>query len=591
MHDLVFRHGTVIDGTGIPGRRADVAIDDGLITAVEPRIGTARRDIDADGLLVLPGWVDIHTHYDGQATWDAEMTPSSWHGVTTTIFGNCGVGFAPVRPGTETFLINLMEGVEDIPEIVLAEGVDFRWESFNEYLDVLEETPRVMDIGAQVPHAALRFYVMGDRGADHRAIPTEAEIVRMGQLLEESLAAGAFGLTTSRTGKHRAADGRPTPSLTAEHSELAGLALAMQRSGKGVIQVNSDFGAGEFQLLRAVAERARRPLSVLLVQMAVAPGRWAETLASVDRACADGLEVTAQVGSRPIGILLGLDASQHPFLTHPVWHELQTLDRDTRIDRLASDHDLRRRLVEGRPDDDHTREMTTILKRTFELGHPLNYEPELRHSIANRARDAGRDPFDLALELLLQKGGSTLLLHTFENYCDGDLSVVYQMLVNRNTVCGIADGGAHVGLICDSSSPTSMLTHWARDRSRGPQLPVEYLVHKQTAATARTYGLHDRGVIAPGFRADLNVIDFTELDLEPPVVVHDLPAGGKRIIQHPRGYRHTFVRGIEVTRDGQHTGTRPGRLLRGSQSGPGGRRLGSKRLAPGDRFRVSNCGN
>ena len=582
MHDLVVRNGTVIDGTGIPGRQADVAISDGMITALEPRAGAARRDIDADGFLVLPGWVDIHTHYDGQATWDPAMTPSSWHGVTTTIFGNCGVGFAPVRPGTETFLINLMEGVEDIPEIVLAEGVDFRWESFNEYLDVLEETPRVMDIGAQVAHAALRFYVMGDRGADHSACPTEDEITRMGQLLEEGLAAGAFGFTTSRTPKHRAADGRPTPSLTAEHAELAGLALAMKRAGTGVIQVNSDFGAGEFQLLRAVAEISERPLSVLLVQMAIAPDRWAETLASVDQACADGLEVSAQVGSRPIGILLGLEASQHPFLTHPLWHELQKLDHDTRVARLTNDGELRRRLVDERPDDDHTREMTTILERTFELGDPLNYEPEFEASIANRARAANRDPFDLALELLLQDNGRTLLLHTFENYCDGDLNVIYQMLMNRNTVCGITDGGAHVGLICDSSSPTSMLTLWARDRLRGPHLPLEYLIHKQTVATARAYGLHDRGIISPGYRADLNVIDFAELNLDRPVVVHDLPAGGKRIVQRSKGYRHTFVHGIEVAHDGEDTGARPGRLLRGFQTGPGGQRLPSTRLAPGD---------
>ena len=589
MHDLVIRNGTVIDGTGAPRRQADVAITEGLITALEPKAGAARRDIAAEGLLVLPGWVDIHTHYDGQATWDPAMTPSSWHGVTTTIFGNCGVGFAPVRPGTEAFLINLMEGVEDIPEIVLAEGVDFRWESFNEYLDVLEETPRVMDIGAQLPHAALRFYVMGDRGADHSARPTEDEIARMGQLLEEGLAAGAFGFTTSRTPKHRAADGRPTPSLTAEHAELAGLALAMKRAGTGVIQVNSDFGAGEFQLLRAVAELAERPLSVLLVQMVIAPGRWAETLASVDQACADGLDVTAQVGSRPIGILLGLEASQHPFLTHPLWHELQALDHETRIARLTNDSELRGRLVEERPDDDHTRQMTTILERTFELGDPLNYEPEFGASIANRARAAHRDPFDLALELLLQEGGRTLLLHTFENYCDGDLNVVYQMLVNRNTVCGIADGGAHVGLICDSGSPTSLLTHWARDRTRGPRLPLEFLVHKQTAATARTYGLHDRGVIAPGYRADLNVIDFAELHLERPIVVHDLPAGGKRIVQRSKGYRHTFLHGTEVSHDGEHTGARPGRLLRGFRSGPGGRRLRANRLAPADLPGLEDC--
>src|SRR6185436_4128483 len=405
-----------------------------------------------------------------------------------TIFGNCGVGFAPVRPGSESYLINLMEGVEDIPEIVLSEGLDFRWETFGEYLDVLDESPRVMDVGVQVHHATLRFYVMGDRGADHSERPTEDEITLMGQLLEEALAAGAFGFSTSRTTKHRAADGRPTPSLSAEEPELAGIACAMKRAGSGVIQVNSDFGAGEFTLLRAAAELAQRPLSLLLVQMDIAPNRWSETLASLDRACADGLDFTAQVGSRPIGILLGLQASRHPFLTHPLWQSLQEVDHPTRVVRLLSDQHLRRRLIEELPDDDFTRDMAAVLERTFELGDPPNYEPEFANSIASQARTQGRNPFDRALELLLQKDGTTLLLHTFENYSAGNLDVVYQMLVNRNTVCGIADGGAHVGLICDSGSPTRLLTLWARDRTRGPRLPLEFLVHKQTAATARTYG-------------------------------------------------------------------------------------------------------
>src|SRR6202165_258759 len=582
MHDLVVRNGTVIDGSGAARGQVDVAIDDGLITALEPKAGLARREVNAEALLGTPGWLDIPTHYDGQATWDPAMTPSSWHGVTTTIFGNCGVGFAPVRPGSENYLINLMEGVEDIPEIVLSEGLDFRWETFGEYLDVLDESARVMDVGVQVPHAALRFYVMGDRGADHSERPTEDQVAQMGRLLEEALRAGAFGFSTSRTTKHRAADGRPTPSLSAAEPELAGIACAMKRAGTGVIQVNSDFGAGEFPLLRAAAELAQRPLSLLLVQMDIAPNRWAETLTSLDAACADGLDFTAQVGSRPIGILLGLQASRHPFLTHPLWHSLDALDHNAKTARIINDRDLRRRLIDDRPDDDYTRGMATILERTFELGEPLNYEPDFANSIANRARATGRDPFDLSLELLLQKGGTTLLLHTFENYSAGDLSVVYEMLVNRNTVCGIADGGAHVGYICDSSSPTSLLSLWARDRTRGPKLPLEFLVHKQTLATARSYGLHDRGVIGPGYRADLNVIDFANLGLVPPIIVHDLPAGGKRIVQRARGYRHTFVHGTEVARNGEDTGARPGRLLRGFRSGPSGRALSPDRRAPGE---------
>lgn len=578
MHDLVIRGGTVVDGTAAPRKRGDVAVDDGIITAVEPKAGPGKREIDAEGLLVLPGWVDIHTHYDGQATWDPELTPSSWHGVTTTVFGNCGVGFAPVRPGSETYLINLMEGVEDIPEVVMAEGLDFDWETFGDFLDVLDRTPRVMDVCAQVPHAALRFYVMGERGADHEEAPTEAEIDRMGVLLEEALHLGALGFTTSRTIKHKAADGSPTPSLTAAEPELAGIALAMKRAAKGVIEVNSDMVPGDFAILRAAAELAERPLSVLLVQMDVAPERWADTLTGIDRAVADGLDFTAQVGSRAIGILLALQGSRHPFQTHPLWLEMDAIPYEDRIARIAADPELRRRLVEERPDDEATREMVTMLERTFELGDPIDYEPAPEKAIAVRARAAGRDPFDLALELLLQDDGKTLLMHPFENYFPGDLSVVETMLSNPNSVCGIADGGAHVGLICDSSSPTSLLTHWARDRKRGRHLPLEYLVYKQTEATARTYGLHDRGVLAPGYRADLNVLDFERLALERPKVVHDLPAGGKRIVQRAKGYHHTFVAGSEVLHRGEATGQRPGRLLRGTRTGPGGKPLRSERV-------------
>ena len=568
MHDMVIRGGTVIDGTGAPARAADVAVDGGIVVAVAPKLGPARRDVDAGGCLVTPGWVDIHTHYDGQATWDPEMTPSSWHGVTTVVFGNCGVGFAPVRPGSEPYLINLMEGVEDIPEIVLSEGLDFRWESFPEYLDALAETDRVMDIGAQVPHAALRFYVMGERGADHAARPDEAEIARMGVLLEEALHAGAFGFTTSRTTKHRAADGRMTPSLSADDPELAGLARAMRRAGKGVIEVNSDFGPGEFALMRQMAELGGRPLSVLLVQVEGAPERWAETLAGVDRAVADGLECTAQVGSRAVGLLFGLQASSHPFRNHPVWRDLERLDHESRTARLLADADLRRRLAEPLPDDAETRRMVDVMDRTWALGDPPCYEPDPADSIAARAAAEGRHPFALALDLMLEDGGRGMLLYPIENYGPGDLSVVHAMLSNPNSVCGVADGGAHVGFICDASSPTSLLTHWGRDRTRGPKLPLEFLVRKQTLATARTYGLHDRGVVAPGYRADLNVIDFDDLRLHSPRVVFDLPAGGKRIVQGADGYRHTFVLGTETMRDGEFTGAHPGRLLRGARPAP-----------------------
>jgi len=566
MHDLVIRGATVIDGSGGPARVGDVAVDGGVFSDLSGQAGPGRREIEAEGLLLTPGWVDIHTHYDGQATWDPYLTPSSWHGVTTAVFGNCSVGFAPVHPGQERYLINLMEGVEDIPETVLAEGIDFRWESFADYLDVLDSMPRIMDIGAQVPHAALRFYVMGERGADHAAVPTAEEIAEMGRLLEEGLRAGALGFTTSRTTKHRAADGRLTPGLSAGEPELAGLAQAMRRAGSGVMEVNSDFGDGDFARLRAAAEISGRPLSVLLVQVDNAPGLWRETLDAVDAACADGLEVTAQVGSRPIGMLMGLEATVHPFASHPLWQAMAGLSPAERYARLCADADLRRRLVEERPDDGHTRWMATALERTFELNEPVDYEPAPELAVAARATAQGCDRFALALELLMADDGKALLLHPFENYCAGDLEVVREMLENPNTVCGVADAGAHVGLICDASSPTSLLTHWGRDRTRGPRLPLERLVRKQTRDTAATYGLNDRGLIAPGYRADLNLIDFAALRLRRPELVYDLPAGGRRLVQRADGYRHTFVAGVEVMRDGEATGALPGRLLRGARA-------------------------
>jgi N-acyl-D-aspartate/D-glutamate deacylase len=569
LYDLVIRNGMLVDGTGAPRRSASVAVTDGIVVEVGEDIGPGRREIDADGLLVTPGWVDIHTHFDGQATWDPYLTPSSWHGVTTAVFGNCSVGFAPVKPGSERYLINLMEGVEDIPETVLAEGIDFRWESFPQYLDALDGMPRIMDIGAQVPHAPLRFYVMGERGADHAEVPTTEEIDAMGLLLEEGLRAGALGFTTSRTTKHRAADGRLTPSLTAAEPELTGLAMAMRRAGTGVMEVNSDFGAGDFAILRAAAEVAGRPLSVLLVQVDNAPGLWRETLDQVGAACADGLSVNAQVGCRPIGMLMSLEGSVHPFLTHPLWAGLAAMDPAARAARLSADADLRRRLIAELPDDGHVNWMKTVLERTFELHEPIDYEPAPDDSVAARARALGRDPFDLALEIMLAGGGKGILLHPFENYNSGDLGVVEEMLLDPNTVMGVADAGAHVGLICDASSPTYLLTHWARDRRRGDKLPLEFLVRKQTRDTAVAYGLLDRGILAPGYKADINVVDFDGLRIDLPELVYDLPAGGKRFVQRAHGYRHTIVSGVEVMRDGEVTGALPGRLIRGTRSAPG----------------------
>ncbi len=562
MHDLVIRGGEVVDGTGAPRRQADVAIDRGKITAVEANLGPGHREVNAKGLLVTPGFVDIHTHYDGQATWDAFMTPSSWHGVTTAVFGNCGVGFAPVRSESIPYLINLMQGVEDIPEIVLSEGVDFQWETFPQYLDSLASKPRVMDVGAQVPHTALRFYVMGERGADHAEKPTAQEIERMGVLLEEALHAGALGFTTSRTAKHRAGDGRHTPSLSATNAELFGLGQAMRRAGRGVIQVNSDFAGVEFELMEQMANTAGRPLSCLLLQVDDAPRRWRDTLDNIHAARRRGVAANAQVGCRPIGVLLGLETTMNPFADHPAWKQMDHLTPAQRYERLRSDAVLCDDLVNNPHSDPIKDRITSKLPRAHTMD-TLDYEPDASTSVAAIAQATGRPVRRVALEAMMAKGGKAMLLLPHENYFDGNMDAVREMLADSACVIGLADAGAHLGVIADASAPTLLLTHWGRDRKRGPRLPLEFLVHKQTQATAASYGMHDRGVLRAGMKADINVIDYDRLALRDPQVVYDLPAGGRRIVQRANGYRHVFVSGIETLADDELTGELPGRLVRG----------------------------
>jgi N-acyl-D-aspartate/D-glutamate deacylase len=423
-----------------------------------------------------------------------------------------------------------------------------------------------MDLGAQVPHSALRFYVMGERGADHGEAPTEDEIASMGDLLEQALLAGALGFTTSRTIKHRARDGRPTPSLSAREAELFGLALAMKRAGRGVIEVNSDFGPGEFETMRAAAQTAGRPLSVLLLQVNNAPELWRDTRSRIHAARSAGLAVNGQVGCRPIGVIMGLETTSNPFSTHPAWTATSSLSPAQRFDTLKRDPALRRALIEQRPDDEHTRTMEQALARTYVLDDAYDYEPHPSGSLAARAAAQGRSPWALALEAMMADDGKGLLTHTFENYSEGSLEVVREMLLDEATIMGLGDGGAHVCTICDSSSPTFLLSHWTRDRLRGEKLPLELLVRKQTRDSAAAYGLLDRGVLAPGLRADINVIDMQSLRLTRPQVVYDLPAGGRRLVQRARGYRHTFVAGTETVSSDEHTGALPGRLLRGPGS-------------------------
>ncbi len=513
-------------------------------------------------MLVTPGFVDIHTHYDGQATWDPYLTPSTYHGVTTAIFGNCGVGFAPVRKPDIPYLINLMEGVEDIPGSVLAEGVSFQWESFPEYLDVLDRSPKAIDIGAQVPHAPLRFYVMGERGADHNTLPTDQEIDEMGRLLEEALRAGALGFTTSRTTKHLSKDGKNTPSLSAKDPELRGLALAMKRANRGIIEVNSDFGDGEFEIMRMASEVSGRPLSILLLQVNNSPDLWRKTRDQIYEARREGIEVNGQVGCRPIVVIMGFETTLHPFSTHPRWLEMSSLSPQERVNRINQDADLKRSLINDLPSDEHTQRIKSWLSRTFVMGDKFDYEPSPDQAITALAERRGVDPLEIALEGMLRLNGKGLLAHTFENYFDGDLGVIQEMLLDENTIMGLGDGGAHVCSVCDEGAPTYLLSHWGRDRSRGDKLPIEFLVKKHTSVSAMGYGLRDRGLLKPGFKADINVIDFDELALLNTEVVYDLPAGGRRLIQRAKGYRHTFVSGTEIICNDEQTGNLPGKLIR-----------------------------
>jgi N-acyl-D-aspartate/D-glutamate deacylase len=568
-HDLVIRGGSVIDGTGAPARHADVAIDGSVITVVGAVDGRGRREVDADGALVTPGFVDIHAHYDGQAIWDARLAPSSWHGVTTVVMSNCGVGFAPVRPHDRDRLIELMEGVEDIPGSALHEGISWEWESFPEYLDALDRRRFDVDVAAQVPHGALRLYTMGDRGA--RGEPaTDTDIAEMAVLARGAIEAGALGFTTSRTRNHRSSRGEPTPSLRAERKELVGIAEVLGAIGQGVLQVVSDFAdlPDEFATLRAMAAQSGRPMSISVAQSPAAPDQWRDLLVAIARANQDGLTMTGQVAPRPVGLLLGFEATLHPFLGTDTYREIAARSLDERVAALR-EPDRRERLSAEL--EAHTGRANAIFSfdRMYELGDPPNYEPAPDASIAARSSRERRPAAAVALDLLLGDGGRALLYVPFLNYAGGNLDATHDMLAHDYTVPGLADGGAHVGTICDASFPTTLLTLWGRDRAEG-RFGLPYLVQRHSRDTARTVGLLDRGVIAPGYRADVNVIDFDHLQLRPPELSYDLPAGGRRLLQRADGYLHTFVAGDETYRDGEATEALPGRLLRGAQPTPAG---------------------
>jgi N-acyl-D-aspartate/D-glutamate deacylase len=572
MNDILIRGGTVVDGTGSKPYRADVTIKDGRINEIGKsgsQLSGAKRVIDADGLLVTPGWVDIHTHYDGQATWDPYMSPSSWNGVTTAIMGNCGVGFAPAHKHQREWMIELMEGVEDIPGAVLNEGVRWDWETFPEYLNALESMPRSMDIGAQIPHGALRVYAMGERGA-RREIATDDDTKLMAALAKEAVQAGAFGFTSSRAVVHRTKRGEPVPSLGAPLHEMLAIAKAVGETGKGVLQLISDFDDldEEFSLMRECAKISGRPLSYTLLQHDFMPERWREVLKRTDIARADGLDVKAQVACRAIGMIHGLECSLHPFFMTPAYLSVADEPLDVRVQRLR-DPQLRARILQEaavKPGNRRLDSITQDLHKLFPIGATANYEPDPQTSVAAQAQKLGRNAQDLAYDLMLENDGKKKFYFPLYNYTESNLNAVHEMLTHPATLLGLGDGGAHVGYICDASYPTFLLSHWARDRTRGPKLSLEFLVHAQTQRNALGMGLRDRGAILPGMRADINLIDFDKLGLSAPEMTYDLPAGGRRLIQHPSGYVATLVNGQVVMQDGQATGLLPGRLVRGAQT-------------------------
>jgi N-acyl-D-aspartate/D-glutamate deacylase len=567
--DLVIRNGTVADGSGGALREADIAVTGGRIAAVGKVDGAGAEEIDAKGLLVTPGFVDIHTHYDGQVTWDARLQPSSWHGVTTVVMGNCGVGFAPVRRADRDRLIELMEGVEDIPGAALHEGLSWNWESFGDYLDALERTPHDIDFCAQLPHGALRVYVMGERGAKLEPA-TEADIAQMRALTTEAMRAGALGFTTSRTLNHRTVKGDPTPSLRATQAELMGIVKGMRDAGSGVIELISDFDnpdpLTEFGMLRSLVAESGRPLSLSLAQAGRDADGWKGLLAMIAQASKDGLPMRGQVAPRPIGLLLGLQGTINPFIAHEAFAAIKDKPLAEKVAAMRDPAFRARIMAENDAGQTHPLARRVMaFDQIYPLGNPPNYEPPRESAIGAQARAAGRDPAEIAYDMLLEDEGRAFLFSPFANYTNFNLDCCGEMIASPDTVMGLGDGGAHVGIISDASYTTYLLTHWGRDRAHG-RFDLGYLVKRQTADTARAVGLLDRGLLAPGMKADINVIDFDRLRVDAPSMAFDLPAGGKRLLQGAQGYAATIVSGQVTYRDGKAMGPLPGKLVRGPQA-------------------------
>lgn len=565
MHDLVIHGGTVFDGSGAPGRSADVAVQDGVIVEVGRVAGAARRRIDADGAIVTPGWVDVHTHYDAQATWDPELTPSGWHGVTTAVMGNCGVGFAPAEPARRQFLIEMMEGVEDIPGSALVDGIDWGWETFEEYLDALERREWVADLGTQVPHAAVRAYVMGDRCHDgNQATPDD--LAAMTGIVERGLRAGALGFSTSRTPFHKSIHGELIPGTSADLDEVLAMGDAIAAAGHGVFQcaLHHPLVPGDMPWMRQIAAKTGGPVAFNFNISDLAPDLWIDVLASLEAANQAGATVVGQVAGRPVGILQCWDGTVNPFMKRPTYEALGGLGRHQRLKALA-DPQIRATILAEEPVG-----QTSLLAficnhydRMWTFAGDTDYEPDPANSLGAIAARQGVAPETLAYDHLNTDGGTGLLYFPFLNYAGGNLDPLHELHQHPHTRMGLADAGAHCGTICDGGMPTFMLSFWTRDRGRGPRLSLEHVVSRQTSQTAEFYGLGDRGRIQPGLRADINVIDYEGLGFDHPSMAWDLPSGAPRFVQRARGYLATICAGVQTVAKDNFTGDHPGRLVRG----------------------------
>jgi N-acyl-D-aspartate/D-glutamate deacylase len=576
MHDLVIKGGTVVDGTGAPGFQGDVAVKDGVIVEVGKVGERASRVIDADGLLVTPGFVDIHTHLDGQAMWDPLLSPSFSHGVTTVVTGNCGVGFAPVRADKHEFLIGLFEGVEDIPGAALAQGMPWgRWETFPQYMDVVDAIPRAIDVGMQIGHGPVRVYVMGDRGLNNEPA-TSDDIAAMAALVREAFQVGALGFTTSRTPFHKSIWGDVLPGTTASEEEIFGLMAVLGELGTGVIELSPNGSAGEdipvyereIGWMRRISAATGRPVTWGVVQYDNEPDHWRRLFGLAAEGVSEGARLYAQTLGRAHAGLIGHQTT-HPFMYKPTYLELNKLPFDEKIARLR-DPDVRRKVIDEAPlpppaTDAFASLRKYTMSRMYPLGDPPEYEPSPDQSIEAAAAKRGVPPEEHLYDVMLQRDGLELVNYISMNYSEGNLDACREMLLHPQGIVGLGDAGAHCGFICDGGVFTYLLTHWARDRTRGERIPLETVVRNQTAATANLFGLTDRGELRPGKKADVNVIDFDRLTSHPPVIVHDLPGGGRRLNQEAEGYVATVVAGEVIKEDDKDTGMRPGRLIRGAR--------------------------